>query len=102
LDAAVDGLRKAGRMDHFPRALLARAWLHGVEHRPALAQADLDEAWAIAEPGGMKLHQADIQLTRARLFRNREALAQARQLIEATGYARRRPELEAAAAALKP
>jgi len=96
LDSAVDGLRKAGYMDYLVRGLLTRAWLHSLEQRPALAQADLDEAWAIAEAGGMKLHQADIQLTRARLFHDRAALAQARQLIEATGYARRRPELQAA------
>ena len=98
LDSAVDGLRKAGQMDDLPRGLLTRAWLHSLEQRPKEAQADLDEAWAIAEAGGMKLHQADIQLTRARLFRDRAALAQARQLIEATGYARRRPELQAAEA----
>jgi len=100
LDSAVDGLRKSGNMDYLPRALLTRAWLHSLEQRPKEAQADLDEAWAIAEAGGMKLHQADIQLTRARLFHDRAALAQARQLIEATGYARRRPELQAAEALL--
>ena len=32
------------------------------------AQADLDEAWDIAERGPMRLHLADIHLHRARLF----------------------------------
>lgn len=100
LDAAVDGLRKAGQMDDLPRALVARAWLRQADGRPAEANADLDEAQTIAENGGMKLHLADIFLTRARLFQDRAALQNAKTLIEETGYARRRPELEVAAQAL--
>ena len=48
----------------------------------------------------MRLHMADILLTRARLFRDRDALAQARTLIEQCGYGRRLPELADAEAAL--
>jgi hypothetical protein len=60
----------------------------------------LDEAWEIAEPGPMRLHMADILLTRARLFRDRDALAQARALIEQCGYGRCKEELADAEAAL--
>ena len=49
--------------------------------------------------GGMALHLADIALTRARLFHDRAALAQARALIEKHGYGRRLPELQDAEAA---
>ena len=42
----------------------------------------------------MKLHLADIALTRARLFEDKAELAKARALIEACGYERRLPELE--------
>ena len=69
--AAVDGLRRAGHQDDLPRGLLARAWLLAVlgKHTgPDSAQADLDEAWEIAERGPMPLFQADVHLYRARLF----------------------------------
>jgi hypothetical protein len=61
---------------------------------PSGAQADLDEAQEIAERGPMPLLLADIALYRARLFRDREALATARRLIEKHGYWRRKEELE--------
>ena len=48
----------------------------------------------IAERGGMKLHLADIALTRARLFNDKDALKKARVLIDECGYGRRLPELE--------
>jgi nucleoside phosphorylase len=92
-DGAVALLRKAGWMDDLPRGLIARAHLHHLDGRPDLARADLDEAWAIAERGPMPLHQADIQLTRARLFHDRDALAEARTLITRHEYNRRLPEL---------
>ena len=41
----------------------------------------------------MRLHQADIQLTRARLFRDEAALKEAARLIEECGYHRRDEEL---------
>ncbi|MBK7828728.1 hypothetical protein [Nannocystis sp.] len=41
----------------------------------------------------MPLFQADIHLTRARLFHDRTALALARELIERHGYGRRLDEL---------
>lgn len=94
ITAAVDGLRAAGDMSHLPCGLLTRAWLLCLSGDEADSLADLDEAWEIAERGPMPLFQADIQLTRARLFRDREALAEARRLIEKHGYHRRDGELE--------
>jgi len=87
LDAAVDGLRRAGQIDDLPRGLLTRAWcsfaeasthkLRGDAQEAAClfsrAQEDLDEAWEIAERGSMRLHMGDIHLYRARLFGNRKA-----------------------------
>jgi len=55
--------------------------------------ADLDEAWEIASRGPMRLHMADILLTRARLFKDAQALEDARNLIQQCGYHRRDQEL---------
>ncbi|MEY2505827.1 MAG: hypothetical protein QOH01_156 [Verrucomicrobiota bacterium] len=87
IDAAVDGLRRAGTQDHLPRGFLARACcsfakasahkLRGDAEEAARlfwrAHEDLDEAWEIAERGPMKLFMADIHLCRARLFGKRIA-----------------------------
>jgi hypothetical protein len=111
-DAAVEGLRRAGTQDYFPRSLLTRSWLRtitGPLTGPDSAQTDLNEAWDIAERGPMRLFMADIHLYRARLF-FREAhypwespeadLKAARALIDRCGYGRRREELEDAETAL--
>jgi hypothetical protein len=98
--AAVDGLRAASSLDHVPRGLLTRAWLSHVDGDRAGAESDLNEAREIAERGPMPLHQADILLYRARLFSDRTALAQARELIERHGYHRRDQELRDAESAL--
>lgn len=111
-ETAVAGLRRAGRQDRLPHGLLTRAWLRAITSPltgPDSAQADLDEAWDIAERGPMRLHMADIHLYRARLFFREahypwqspeEDLAAARELIERCGYGRRREELEDAETAL--
>lgn len=112
LEDAVAALRRAGTQHYLPLGLLTRAWLRAITGPltgPDSAQADLDEAWDIAERGPMRLHMADIHLYRARLF-FREAhypwespeadLAAARELIERCGYGRRREELADAEAAL--
>jgi tetratricopeptide (TPR) repeat protein len=90
---AVKGLRRAGSMDHIPLGLLTRAWLRALQGDSSGARADLDEAQEIAERGPMPLYLADIALYRARLFRDRAALATARELIEKHGYGRRLEEL---------
>ena len=81
------------------RGLLTRAWLRVLDGDVPGAHADLDEAWQIAERGPMKLFMADIHLHRARLFRYKSELANARALIEECGYWRRKEELEDAEAA---
>ena len=101
LTAAVDGLRRAGQQDHIPNGLLSRAWLRFVEGDSDHVRADLDEAWEIAERGPMKLFMADIHLHRARLFRDKESLAKAAELIKQCGYWRRKEELADAEAAAR-
>jgi TIR domain len=99
ITAAVDGLRKASDMIYLPHGLLTRAWIRCISDDKPGSREDLDEAWEIAERGPMPLFQADIQLTRARLFRDRDALAEARRLIEKHEYHRRDGELADAEAA---
>ncbi|HEY6874568.1 MAG TPA: hypothetical protein VI298_17750 [Geobacteraceae bacterium] len=97
--AAVDGIRASGQQYYLPDTLLSRAWLRFLEGNTDGARATLDEAWEIAERDPMRLFMADILLYRARLFRDREALKQARAMIEQCGYWRRKEELEDAEAA---
>lgn len=115
---AVHGLRRAGQLDYLPRGLLTRAWLRaltGARTGPDSAEADLDEAFEIAERGPMPLFIANIHLYRARLFATnpdqtatetypwqspQHDLAEARRLIEKCGYLRRMPELEDAEAVI--
>jgi hypothetical protein len=100
LEAAVAKLHEAGNQDHLPKGLLTRAWLHHLCDRDDLAHRDLDEAWTIAIRGPMPLHQADIELHRARLFQGHDALARAATLIQHLGYHRRLGELQDAQAQL--
>jgi hypothetical protein len=99
--AAVEGLRASGYMDELPRGLLTRAWIRFLSGDEPGCREDLAEAWEIAERGPMPLFQADILLYRARLFRDRAALAEARKLIEKHGYHRRDGELADAELAAK-
>lgn len=100
---AVEALHAAGQQNEIPRGLHLRALPRFLEGDIAGARADLDEAWAIAERGPMRLHLEDIHLHPARpLFRKKpypwkspeDDLAAARQLIEHCGYWRRKEELE--------
>jgi hypothetical protein len=105
IEQAAAGLRRAGQQDEVPKALLTRAWVRFLCDDADGAQADLDEAWEIAERGSMRLFMADIHLYRARLFGPRKKeiaypwdspqadLAAARKLIEQCGYHRRDEEL---------
>ncbi len=100
LDLAVDGLRQAGTQHFIPHGLLARAALHRVRGDFVRARRDLDEAMAIAERGGMGLHQADGHLEFARLYlamgeapEAREHLATATEMIGRMGYHRRDGEV---------
>jgi hypothetical protein len=100
-DSAVDGLRRASTMHHLPRGLLTRAWVLWLNRDEVGCRVDLDEAWEIAEPGGMRLHMVDIMLARARFFNSKEELQKARDLIERCRYLRRKDELEDAEVAAK-
>jgi tetratricopeptide (TPR) repeat protein len=100
-DKAVDGFHRAGQQDEVPKGLLSCAWLRSLEGDAEGARADLDEAWEIAERGPMKLHMADIHLHHARLFKDKEELKKAREIIEQCGYWRRKEELEDAEEAAK-
>jgi len=100
LNQAADELQQAGRRDHLPLALLARAELYRVKKDFAKAQRDLDEAFKIATRGGMRLHEADCHLEYARLHlamgekdKTRESWAKAKKMIEEMGYHRRDPEI---------
>ncbi len=93
IEQATDGLRRAGLNDELPRGLLTRAWLRALIGDVGGAHRDLGEAWEIAELGPMPLFLADVHLHRARLFRDRAALTEARRLIEKYGYGRRLEEL---------
>jgi hypothetical protein len=84
-------LRQANSLHQLPRALLTAALYHGtLGADPEEARRVLAEAQQIAERGPMPLHLADVHLHRARLFRARPALAEARALIDRHGYGRRR------------
>ncbi len=101
LGEAMDGLRRAGDMARVPLGLLSRAVLRFVAGDEERCRADLEEAGEIAERGSMRLFMADVHLHRARLFRDKAELAQARKLIEECGYGRRKGELEDAECAAK-
>ena len=113
LNQAVAGLREAGRQDHLPRGLLARAHLYRKQSEFAKAWADLEEAWEIAERGSMRLFMADYHLEACRVLlaesergasgkgqkatgkaqEAREHLATAKKMIAEMGYHRRDPEV---------
>ncbi len=100
VETALGKLRQANQIQFLPLALLTAALHAGaVAGRADEARHYLDEAQLIAERGPMPLHLADVHLHRARLFHDRVALAEARRLIEAHGYGRRREELADALAA---
>lgn len=99
---AADGIRRAGVLSKLSEVLLVRSRFHAWQGEIAEAQADLDEAWDIAERGPMRLHMADIHLYRARLFFRekhypwksaQDDLAAAEKLINECGYHRRDKEL---------
>ncbi len=109
LKQAVGGLRKAGYEDYLPRGLLARAvcgrWAGVLLAQPAhwaKAEEYLRECEDIALRGGMLLHLIDCHLEATRLALAAAAhLAAVEDKITATGYNRRRVEVEEIAAAVK-
>ncbi|HEX3128919.1 MAG TPA: TIR domain-containing protein [Thermoanaerobaculia bacterium] len=101
LDQAVEGLRRAGQENYLPLGLLARAALRRLQKDWPAAEADLSEALEIAERGPMRLHECDAHLEWARVCRDQgdwegleRHVTRAREIVEATGYERRRGEVE--------
>lgn len=101
IEQAVAGLRAAGEQRLLPLALLTRAALSRLQQNFSPAHKDLAEVLDIAEAANMRLHRCDYHLEAARLaLAERDAKAaadhcdQAEQLIKATGYLRRQPELQ--------
>jgi hypothetical protein len=98
---ALDKLRQANQIQELPKALLTAALCAGgLAGQEDEAERHLAEAQLIAERGPMLLYLADVHLHRARLFRDLDALKEARRLIEKHGYGRRKEELSDAEAAL--
>jgi tetratricopeptide (TPR) repeat protein len=100
LEDAVDGLRAAGNQDHLPRGLLARASLRRAVGDFKRAEADLEEAAAIAGRGEMRLFEGDCHLEYARVYlaqgqadQARPHLAMGKAMIQDTGYHRRDGEV---------
>ena len=101
LDQAVNGLRQAGLQEFLIRGLLARASLRRIRRDFDKAQLDVDEAFTIADRGGMGLYLADCHLEYARLYlamgKKDEAktnLTTAKDMITRIGYHRRDKEAQ--------
>ncbi len=100
LDQAVEGLKKAGTMEHIPRGLLSRAALYRDMQAYVQAQSDLDEAQEIADPE-MRLHLTDYHLESAllclamggRMQEAKDHYESVRKLISETMYNRRAGEV---------
>jgi len=101
IQAALDGIRDAGHSDQLPRALLTAAHAKHFLGHPEEARRLLDEAERISLRGPMPLYLADIYLHRARLFRDRDELTKAAELIHKHHYGRRFGELADAEEAAK-
>jgi tetratricopeptide (TPR) repeat protein len=101
LNRAVAGLREAGNQDELPRGLFARAECYRLQNQFSNAREDLNEAQEIAELGTMKLHLVDYHLEARRACeaegKKQEAeghFLKAEEMIEETGYYRRKEEAE--------
>jgi tetratricopeptide (TPR) repeat protein len=100
LERAVGELRRVGRLDYLPRALLARATYFRWMRCDDKAKDDLNEVFAIATRGEMRLHLADCHLESARLAlatgdrtSARKAWETAQTMIAEMGYHRRDREV---------
>lgn len=99
--AALDGLRNAGQEQYVPRALLTAAWTRHFLGLPDEARNLMNEAERVARRGEMPLFLADVHLLRARLFRDRDELTHAAELIRKHHWGRRFAELADAEGAAK-
>jgi hypothetical protein len=100
LQPAVDYLRRSGLQDHLPKGLLTAAVVAFLQGDPDRSEQLLSETQLLAERGPMPMVLADVHLHRARLFRDREQLQKASELIRKHHYGRRFVELEDAERAI--
>jgi hypothetical protein len=98
---ALSVLRRAGAEFRLPYALVECAAIQRLQKDFAAAQAALDEALWVATSNGMRLQAADchiefahVQLDQRQIEMACESLRQARAIVEQTGYARRRPDID--------
>ncbi len=105
LEAAVAGIRQAGKIQYTSNFLLHRATFFRKQGDRDQAWTDLEEALEIAERCGMRLYEADAQLLKTRLLLDddqpqaaAEGLRRGRALIEAMDYGQRRTDLHLAEA----
>jgi tetratricopeptide (TPR) repeat protein len=101
LEQALQDLKQAAQQQYLPPCFLCRAQLRFIQDDLRGCGADLDKAWEIAERGSMRLYMADVLLSRAKMFSDKEALVEARKLIDECGYHRRDTELDEAEEAAK-
>jgi tetratricopeptide (TPR) repeat protein len=108
LSESITNLRRAGVLEYIVIGLLARAALLRETGDLRSARHDLHEATRIATRSEMRLYQCDAHLEFARLAlaegereAAREHVAEARQLVDETGYGRRKPEVEELERALR-
>lgn len=102
VDSAVDLIRRSGRQDYLPEALVTRARLHIEQGNEELAERDVSEALLVSARGQMRISTIDALVERGHL----QALAgsedeaarlleQVSQLAHQTGYLRPTPRIEA-------
>lgn len=101
IQLSLDGLRRTGYVNIMPPCLLSRALVRHLDGSAEGANSDLESAWEISSRGQLRLYMADVQLHRARLFRDKKALVESRKFIEECGYWRRKEELKDAEEAAK-
>lgn len=113
IDRAVDKLVDSANMDEIPRGLLTRAWIRHFANDDDGSIADLEEVKELAGHGKMLLYEADMHLTRVRLFgrpsrsgvypwqSSDHDLAEAQRLIKECGYRRRDEEINSVYTVLK-
>ena len=108
LDAAVTYLHRAGRRGHLPRAILARAVALVVQGDLSRAEAEANEALAVAREGFMRLHEIDCYVVLAcvnalegKSTRAMSGIRVANVMIEQTNYRRRKEVINRVAATLE-
>lgn len=107
INVAVEDLRKAGMLEFLPKGLLTRAAIFSHTKNYQQAWQDLNEAYEIASFGGMKLHLCDYHLTACTVIEQQtglktvddketftEHLAEAKALVNQTGYHLRDDEIK--------